>query len=79
MYIIYYKTSAEQLLVISGNRIAACLSTAGYQRVATISMGTFANGHMTASFTLRIHSALVLAGINALVVATSTMIGAVLV
>lgn len=66
-------------LIISGHGIAARLPTAGHESVAWIARGTLAHGDVAAGFALCIHTALILARINALVVAAGPMVRAVLV
>lgn len=73
------KESAAVLSIVSGHWVATRLSTAGHEGITRIAMGTFAYGDVAAGLALCIDTALVLARINALIIAAGTVIWAVLV
>lgn len=64
--------------VVTGHWVAAGLAT-GDERVPGIPVGTFTHRNMTTCLTVRIHATLVLTRIDALIIATGTIIRTVFV
>lgn len=65
--------------VVPGHRIAPGLPAARHQRVARVAVGAFAYGDMATGLALCIHTALVLARINTLIIAAGPVVRAVFV